>query len=100
MCWLAHARLRVPDSRDVADQPFPSSSGRGKLVFNGEIYNWKDRDGYLRPTGWEPRTDSDTKRLAEMVECVGVECLHSIDRMFAYGAYDKQTGKLFLARDR
>ena len=100
MCWLAHARLRVTDSRDVADQPFPSKSGRWKIVFNGEIYNWKDLDSHLRPTGWEPRTDSDTERLAEMVERVGVECLHSLDGMFAFGAYDKQTGNLFLARDR
>lgn len=100
VCWLAHARLRVTDSRDVADQPFPSSSGRWKLVFNGEIYNWKDLDSYLKPTGWQPQTDCDTERLAEMVERVGVECLHSLDGMFAFGAYDKQTGNLFLARDR
>ena len=100
VCWLAHARLRVTDSRDVADQPFTSKSGRWKIVFNGEIYNWKDLDSYLRPTGWEPRTDSDTERLTEMVERVGIECLHSLDGMFAFGAYDKQTGNLFLARDR
>ena len=100
MCWLAHARLRVTDSRDIADQPFPSKSGRWKIVFNGEIYNWQDLDSYLRPTGWEPLTNSDTERLAEMVERVGVECLHSLDGMFAFGAYDKLTGNLFIARDR
>ena len=100
VCWLAHARLRVTDSRNVADQPFPSKSGRWKIVFNGEIYNWKNLDGYLRPTGWEPRTNSDTERLAEIVDRVGIECLHSLDGMFAFGAYDKLSGNLFLARDR
>ena len=100
MCWLAHSRLRVTDMRDVADQPFPSSSGRWKIVFNGEIYNWQDLDSYLRPTGWHPRTSCDTERLAEMIDRVGVECLHSLDGMFAIGAYDKKSGKLVLARDR
>ena len=99
-CWLAHARLRVTDEREIADQPFTSQSSRWKLVFNGEIYNWKDLDKYLKPTGWTSRTNSDTERLAEMIDRVGVECLHSIDGMFAFGAYDKVNGNLFLARDR
>ena len=99
-CWLAHARLRVTDDRDIADQPFTSQSNRWKLVFNGEIYNWRDLDNYLKPTGWQPRSESDTERLAEMIDKVGVECLHSLDGMFAFGAYDKVGGNLFLARDR
>ena len=77
-CWLAHARLRVTDDREIADQPFTSQSSRWKLVFNGEIYNWKDLDQYLKPTGWSPRTNGDTERLAEMIDRVGVECLHSL----------------------
>lgn len=99
-CWLAHARLRVTDDREIADQPFTSQSSRWKLVFNGEIYNWKVLDQYLKPTGWSSRTNGDTERLAEMIDRVGVECLHSIDGMFAFGAYDKIDGNLFLARDR
>lgn len=99
-CWLAHARLRVTDDREIADQPFTSQSSRWKLVFNGEIYNWKDLDQYLKPSGWTPRTNGDTERLAEMIDHVGVESLHSIDGMFAFGAYNKINGSLFLARDR
>ena len=100
ICWLAHARLRVTDERNIADQPFPSKSGRWKIVFNGEIYNWKDIDSYLQPKGWKPQTNCDTERLVELIELIGSECLHSIDGMFAFGAYDKLTGNLFLARDR
>ena len=99
-CWLAHARLRVSDDRDVADQPMASSNGRWGVVFNGEIYNWPQLDGYLKPTGWQPRTNGDTERLVEMIDRVGVEALHSFDGMFAFGAYDQRSGCLFLARDR
>lgn len=99
-CWLAHARLRVSDARDVADQPMASCSGRWGLVFNGEIYNWPQLDGYLKPSGWQPRTAGDTERLVEMIDQVGVECLHSLDGMFAFGAYDQRSRCLFLARDR
>ena len=99
-CWLGHTRLRVTDARKIADQPFESLSGRWKTVFNGEIYNWKELDNYLKPTGWTPRTESDTERLTEMVERAGIECLHSIDGMFALGGYDKKNRSLFLARDR
>ena len=99
-CWLAHARLRVTDNREIADQPFTSKNSRWKIVFNGEIYNWQDLDDYLLPQGWRPRTDCDTERLTEMISVAGIECLHSIDGMFAFGAYDKLTGNLFLARDR
>ena len=99
-CWLAHARLRVTDEREIADQPFTSQNSRWKLVFNGEIYNWKQLDAYLRQTDWKPKTNGDTERLAEIIDRVGIECLHSIDGMFAFGAYDKLTSNLFLARDR
>lgn len=99
-CWLAHARLRVSDSSEIADQPMASCSGRWGVVFNGEIYNWKNLDSYLKPTGWQPRTDGDTERLVEMIDRVGVEALHSFDGMFAFGAYDQRSSSLFLARDR
>lgn len=99
-CWLAHARLRVTDSRQIADQPFTSANSRWKVVFNGEIYNWQDLDDYLEPQGWQPRTNCDTERLTEIINNAGIECLHSIDGMFAFGAYDKMAGNLFLARDR
>lgn len=99
-CWLAHARLRVTDEREIADQPFSSQNNRWRLVFNGEIYNWKQLDTYLRSNNWEPQTKGDTERLVEIIDKAGYEALHSIDGMFAFGAYDEKKKTTFLARDR
>ena len=99
-CWLAHARLRVTDEREVADQPFSSQNNRWRLVFNGEIYNWQQLDTYLTTSNWEPKTEGDTERLVEVINKFGYEALHCIDGMFAFGAYDEKTKRLFLARDR
>ena len=99
-CWLAHARLRVTDQREIADQPFSSQNNRWRLVFNGEIYNWQELDTYLEGNNWEPRTKGDTERLVEIIDKAGYEALHSIDGMFAFGAYDEKKKTTFLARDR
>ena len=99
-CWLAHARLRVTDDREVADQPFSSQNNRWRLVFNGEIYNWQQLDTYLSTSNWKPKTEGDTERLVEIINKFGYEALHCIDGMFAFGAYDEKTKRLFLARDR
>ena len=89
-CWLAHARLRVTDQREIADQPFSSQNNRWRLIFNGEIYNWQELDTYLKGNNWEPQTKGDTERLVEIIDKAGYEALHSIDGMFAFGAYDEK----------
>ncbi len=98
--WLAHSRLRVNDESSVADQPYSSQNQRWDIVYNGEIYNCETLDKILKSYEFLPRTKSDTERLVEIIDKYGCEALNVIDGMFAFGALDKLTGSLFLARDR
>jgi len=99
-CWLANARLRVSDERDIADQPYESKNKRIKLVFNGEIYNSSYLEKILKKTDWVPKSQSDTERLVEIIDAVGIESLHSIDGMFAFCAFNERNKHLYIARDR
>ena len=77
-CILSHARLRISDERDLADQPFTSANDKWKLVFNGEIYNYRELENSLRGVGWVAKTDSDTERLVEMINKDETGCLHQM----------------------
>ena len=65
-----------------------------------EIYNYRELENSLRGVGWVAKTNSDTERLVEMINKDETGCLHQIDGMFAFAAYNEESGSLFLARDR
>ena len=99
-CWMGHARLRVRDETEGSDQPYWSQSKEWSMVFNGEIYNWKELNKFLEKNNKEMQSKCDTESLVELIEICGIEGLHSIDGMFAFGAYNNKTNSLILARDR
>ena len=93
------------DLRHTASTTSPAQEGehytRGdySLVFNGEIYNYKDLRQELEEEGWEFSTSSDTEVLLVSYLAWGEEMLNRLRGMFAFALYNRQTGELFCARD-
>ncbi|MCF8459648.1 MAG: asparagine synthase (glutamine-hydrolyzing) [Flavobacteriales bacterium] len=95
---LVHARLAIIDTSSSANQPFLDSSGRYSIVFNGEIFNYKEIEAQL--TNFKPRTSSDTEILLQGFIEWGENVLNKLNGFFAFAIHDKETDELFLARDR
>jgi asparagine synthase (glutamine-hydrolysing) len=100
--WVAlgHRRLSIIDTRDVANQPMWEESGRYAIVYNGEIFNFKELRKELEGAGETFRTASDTEVLLKLYVRNGEKCLEKLNGFFALGIYDKQAQTLLLARDR
>src|SRR5207237_948991 len=94
---LAHHRLKVIDLDPRADQPFTDGRGRW-LVFNGEIYNYRELRSQLSGYSW--RTESDTEVLLAAYEKWGEKCVEHLNGMFAFAIWDENDRTVFLARDR
>ena len=78
-----------------------STDGRLVIVFNGEIYNFRELRTRLEPTGVQWRGHSDTEVLLEAIAAWGVEtALRRLEGQFAFAVWDRQTRRLTLARDR
>ncbi len=99
---LGHVRLSIIDLSPGADQPFRSADGRYTLVYNGELYNFRELRSELESgaSPWAFRTGSDTEVLLAAYQRWGADCLPRLQGMFAFAVHDALTGDLFLARDR
>lgn len=95
---LGHRRLSIIDLSPASNQPFRSADGRFTIVFNGEIYNYRELKQAMPDATW--RTGGDTEVLLEAFARWGAECLHRLHGMFAFAIHDSATDELFLARDR
>lgn len=96
---LGHARLAIIDLA-TGDQPMVSADGRHVIVFNGEIYNYRDLRPGLEAKGWTFRTASDTEVLLAGLVLEGPDFLSRTIGMFALALWDRAGGTLLLARDR
>ncbi len=97
---LGHRRLSILDVSEAGQQPFISENGRYVMVYNGEIYNFKDFYSELKNNGFAIRTSSDTEVLLKLFELYGTKMLHSLNGMFAFVIWDKKERKLTAVRDR
>src|SRR3989338_3058182 len=75
-----------------------SADGRYVIVYNGEIYNFKEIKKEL--TGYPFKSESDTEVILAAYAKWGAECLQKFNGMFAFAILDRQNGELFIARDR
>ncbi|MBV1687561.1 amidotransferase 1, exosortase A system-associated [Novosphingobium sp. G106] len=96
---LGHRRLSIIDLAG-SPQPMASTDGRAMLVFNGEIYNYRELREELRKGGAMFHTDGDSEVILAAWQRWGVDCLSRLHGMFAFAIYDLGQRTLFLARDR
>ncbi|WP_173856390.1 asparagine synthase (glutamine-hydrolyzing) [Flavobacterium sp. 7E] len=97
---LGHRRLSILDVSAAGHQPFISENNRYVLVYNGEIYNFRDFYPELKSKGHTIKTSSDTEVLLLLYQLYGLKILHRLNGMFAFAIWDKEEKKLVIARDR
>jgi asparagine synthase (glutamine-hydrolysing) len=96
---LGMRRLSIIDLQG-GHQPIYDESGRFGVLFNGEIYNYRELQKELRARGHHLRTDSDTEVIVHLFEELGVDCVHKLRGMFAICVWDSLERRLWLVRDR
>lgn len=96
---LAHRRLAIIDLSHAADQPMVDEATGLALVFNGEIYNYRELRAELISLGHTFRTASDTEVLLRLLVLEGVDALSRLNGVFALALWDARRGELLLARD-
>jgi asparagine synthase (glutamine-hydrolysing) len=94
---LAHTRLSILDVSNNSNQPFVSKSGRYVMVFNGEVYNYKELKNRYNITTY---TTSDTEIIVELFELLGAKCVEELRGMFAIVIYDRIEESFTILRDR
>lgn len=97
---LGHRRLSVIDTSEKANQPMWDPSGRYCIVFNGEIFNYRELRKKLEAKGIAFRSESDTEVLLQSYILDKEACLHELNGFFAFCVYDRHEQSFFLARDR
>ncbi|GGC88388.1 asparagine synthetase B [Flavobacterium lutivivi] len=95
---LSMRRLSIIDLTS-GKQPIYSNDKQKVILFNGEIYNFKQLREDLISKGYKFYTTCDTEVVVNLYDCYGVESFSMLDGMFAFSLYDKTIDKLFIARD-
>ena len=96
---LGHRRLSIIDIAG-SPQPMASSDGRAMLLFNGEIYNYRELREELKQGGAQFHTDGDSEVILAAWQRWGPDCVTRLHGMFTFAIYDLGQRTLFLARDR
>ena len=96
---LAMRRLAIIDLAG-GQQPIANEEGTAWIVFNGEIYNYRELKDRLEELGHRFRTDCDTEAIVHAYEEYGADAPKHLRGMFAFAIWDERKEELFLARDR
>ncbi len=97
---LGNTRLAIQDLSPDGHQPMSTPDARYTIVFNGEIYNFKELRAELIRDGFQPRSGSDTEVLLALFRNEGRAMLSRLNGMWAFAIWDAEERSLFLARDR
>jgi asparagine synthase (glutamine-hydrolysing) len=95
---LIHTRLSILELTSLGTQPYHFENL--VLVFNGELYNYKEVREELKRIGYSFQSNSDTEVLIKSFHCWREKCVDHFIGMFAFGVYDEQADELYLFRDR
>lgn len=96
---LAHRRLAIIDLSPAGAQPMASVDGRYQIVFNGEIYNYRELRRELEGQGRVFRSQSDTEVLLHLYAERGKSMVQALRGMFGFALWDNEERSMFLARD-
>ena len=99
---LGHRRLKIIDLSEGANNPLFNEDGRVAIVFNGEIYNFRELRARLQAAGHVFRTQTDTEVIVHGYEEWGEDCFRELNGIFAFALADLRGASpvLFLVRDR
>ncbi len=97
---LVHRRLSIIDLSDAAHQPMLDEQTGNWIVFNGEIYNFRQIKADAENKGCKFKSHSDTETILKAYHLYGVDCLKKLRGMFAFAIWDNKQKHLFLAVDR
>jgi len=97
---IGHRRLAVIDLNSVSDQPMVSADGRFVIVYNGEIYNFRQLRAHSDLSHVRWRTEGDTEVILAAYAVWGKDCVLHFEGMFAFAIWDRQRREIFAARDR
>jgi asparagine synthase (glutamine-hydrolysing) len=97
---FAFRRLKICDLSDAANQPMGSADQKTWVVFNGEIYNFRELRAELETLGHVFRTHGDTEVVLAAYEQWGDRCFDRLDGMWAIGILDLRRNRLLVSRDR
>ena len=96
---IGHKRLSIIDL-ETGKQPIYNEDGSVVIVYNGELYNYRDLRNTLTKNGHQFKTRTDTEVIVHSYEEYGIDCVKEFNGMFAFAIWDKNNQRLFLARDR
>lgn len=99
-CGFGHCRLSIIDLSERARQPLFNEDGTIVIVFNGEIYNFRELRVELERKGHTFSSNSDTEVIIHLYEEYDANCVDYINGMFAFAIWDSKKQELFIARDR
>jgi asparagine synthase (glutamine-hydrolysing) len=97
---LGHRRLSIIDLSDKGRQPMADETKRYRIVYNGEIFNYRELRDELKTLGHTFVSETDTEVVLKLYIEFGPEALVRLDGQFAFCIYDSERQELFLARDR
>jgi asparagine synthase (glutamine-hydrolysing) len=99
-CAFAHTRLAIIDVTSAGHQPMTTDDGRYTIVYNGEIYNFREIRAELQELGCRFSSNCDTEVVLKAYVRWGRDCVQRLRGMFAFAIWDEELGSLFIARDR
>lgn len=97
--FLGHRRLSIIDLSEDANQPLSNEDGEVSIVYNGEVYNYRDFHSRLEGAGHRFKSKGDTETLVHLYEDMGEKMLSRLNGMFAFALWDARKQTLFCARD-
>lgn len=97
---LGHRRLSIIDLSSFGHQPMCNEDGSIWIVYNGEVYNYREIMDFLKGKGHVFRSKTDTETIIHLYEEKKEKCLNDLNGMFSFCLWDSKSKKLFCARDR
>jgi len=97
---LGHKRLSIIDLSAAGRQPMSNEDDSIWIVFNGEVYNFRELRKDLEASGHSFRSNSDTEVIIHAYEEWGCNCVERFNGMWGFALYDREKGLIFLSRDR